>query len=108
MSAQSMQALAGANEVRLAGAAARRELGKLPRREGLVRCAEWLETGGNGAEGVRLRKLLTAIHRMGDWGATDLLNTAATHPASQVRYVRELTERQRHTLAGVLRRKAAA
>ena len=103
MSVQSMQALARANEVRIENAHIRRELAKVPMREGKAKLADLLLDPPPALLSARLMHLLQGIDRVGPQVARAILRDAQILPPCQVKPLRMLTMRQRMALASVLR-----
>jgi len=110
---QHMAALARGNELRMASAAIRREIGALPRREALVRVAELFDDPPEAIQRTRVDLLLRAVPGMGLRKTHMLL---ARVGCNEYRHVgpdvnwgwsqRALTERQRRVIAVELRRMA--
>lgn len=105
-------ALARANAVRLESAAMRRRVRELPRREALLRVADWFDDPPEPIQRTRADLVLCAVPRLGQIIAWRML---AAVNAYGVRYVgptvggsgrRALSERQRRVIAAELRRMA--
>ena len=105
-------ALAHANAVRLESAAMRRRVRELPRREALLRVADWFDAPPEAIQRTRADRVLRAVPRLGPLTARRMLADAGVFTA---RYVgptvggdrRPLTERQRRVIAAELRAMAA-
>lgn len=109
--AQHEQALAKGNAIRYAMAARRRELGN---GGGFRLAAECLDHPDETVARMRLGRLLTALHRVGDERARKIVARAGLTPGMLLRRIgpfvptksgtdHVLTERQRHQLAEALR-----
>jgi hypothetical protein len=107
MTAQSMEALAGANEIRIGISRIRRYVEGLPQPLAAVRVADALEHDYDepAIGAMRAGGLLAAIHRFGPARVRACLRLAGVESAD--RRVRELSERQRRVIAGQLRLWAA-
>lgn len=98
---QHLIALERADEVRLARAALKREIGKLPRIEGKRALADLIEfTEDDRYLGAKVGYLLTAPHRVGPSWAKKLLSRLQIPPSKRLA---ELSGRQRTMLAFALR-----
>lgn len=107
MSAQSMQALAVANEIRTAGLRWRREVASQDAVSSRETLARTLEAGDFSLEvgALRLVAFLTAASRIGEYKARKMIGEAGI--LRRDLRVRDLTERERGALAVALRRRAA-
>lgn len=106
---QHLEALATANERRLEKARIRREIAKLPMREGLVALADMLDDGPCPGLGcARVTDAIAFADRIGLRQAERLLHQSERFPPSAGTLVRELTVRQRRVIAAALRRRAGA
>lgn len=101
-SPQALEAFALANERRLARAVIRREVIALDHRAGRERVAELLGDPPPELGGASIAMVLCWIHRVGPRQTRRWL-TSLSMPVSELRQVRELTERQRREIAGRLR-----
>lgn len=112
---QNMEALALANTVRIEGAAHRRELRALARRDAFLKAAELLEDPPPSVQRMKVGHLLTGIHRVGEVESAKILKRSGIYDRvpqigpqyRDLRKRRVLSERQRLALAGELRRRAA-
>lgn len=102
---QRNEAMARANEVRAAVAAFKREIAPLTMAEGCAKVAEFLDDPREPLDAIRAFPLLASIKRIRDSKAYSLLDAAGIRNADK--RVRDLTPRQRYTLAAHLRMKAA-
>lgn len=103
MSAQSMAALAYANNIRLTQAAWKRDLHAQSRDDGCRIVATELRAGfSEPVERLRLRVILGAIHRMGPHRATRLIDRAGLLRNRLNGQVSELTASERERLARTL------
>lgn len=109
MTAQAMQALALANQIRSAGVAIRREMGALPSAESRRRAAELLRDPPDAIARMRVGYFLSGVHRLGKHRAHEFLFRAGLGLQDERRIgssdhtgVRTLTDRQREALAMVL------
>lgn len=108
-SAQHMDALALANARRLEKARVRREISALPMREGMVALADLLDDGPCPGLGcARIADALGFVRHFGVREAERMLHRAERFPPSGTLLVRELTDRQRRSIAAALRRSAGA
>ena len=103
---QPLLALAKANQVRLAGAALRRELKRLSYEESRARVASLLESPPPPVLSLRLGHLLRACPRMGPVGASKIARSAGIRPGAETMAVRRLVGRERMRLATALRQQA--
>lgn len=106
MNAQTAEALALANEIRLATARWRTQVRTRPRREGAIALAEVLEQRRIGRElgSLRLRRFLGAARGHGPEATARICAEAGIYRHDP--RLRELTLRERAALAAVLRRRA--
>lgn len=111
MSAQAMEALAKANEIRIGGAAIRRELKALERVDSLTRAAEYLRDPDDVVRRMRVGHFLCGIRLVRASTMRRLLRSAALPTSAEDSVIgpvewdshrRPLTERQRLSLAVVL------
>ena len=102
---QRREALRVANERRMAIARLRNSLGELSYRDGLARVADLLESDDGDVGAMRISHLLSGCYRVGPAKVEELLRHAGGRlgPVSPSRKVRDLTDRQRRDLCGVLR-----
>ncbi len=91
---QHMQALARANEVRLARAELKRRV-----MDGDMTAADVILHSPWEAESMAVTELLMSQHR---WGRTRARRFLATIPMTETKTIGSMTERQRHSLAGML------
>lgn len=101
MSAQALEALAQANEVRLAAAALRRSIGELPFEDGTRLVALLLEDHDPVAGAVPVSRLISSPQRIGARRVDRLLRYAGI--MSGDRRVRDLSVRQVALLVALLR-----
>jgi hypothetical protein len=111
---QALEALEFANTVRIESARIRREVGELPRRQGLLRVAELLLDPPEPIQRTRVDRLICSVRNIGADTAVRIAREAEVNPARHVGPVvatavprSVLTARQRHALAAELRRRAA-
>lgn len=102
MSAQSMRALALANEIRFAQAAVMREIRKAKSAESKQLAADALRDPTETVGGVRLNRLLRSVNRYGERRVRLLMGRAGIPVARLSRRVRELSDRERNALADAL------
>jgi hypothetical protein len=104
---QSMEALARANKIRLGGLRYRRKVASQPAGKGRLTLARTLERNGFPPEigALRLRRFLASAAGIGEWKAAEICNDAGM--ARRDPRIRELTLRERSSLAASLRRRAA-
>jgi hypothetical protein len=98
---QHLDALALANEIRLAQAAVLREIRSANGTAGDL-AAEALRNPTDTVGSIRLERLLRALPRMGPRYADKTLAEVGMSRGRLSRRVRELTERERHVLADAL------
>jgi hypothetical protein len=98
--AQSMSALQRANEVRLAGARFKRQVAQLEQREALARVAR-LVASPRELGVMRVEHVLMACPRIGHDKCRALLLRARIQASGAIR-LRDLTDRQRDDLCGLL------
>lgn len=111
---QHMEALAIANTVRYEGAAQRREIAALPRKDAMREAADRLLDPPPGLQRMKVGHFLTAIPRVGEVESAKLLKRSGIYdrvpqigPAFRdVNKRRVLSDRQRRNLALELRRLA--
>lgn len=103
---QSMRALARANEVRIGSMHWRRKVSRQPAVQGRLTLARTLERNGFPPEvgALRLRRFLTSGHRIGERKAGEICTEAGLIRRDP--RIRELTLRERSSLAAALRRRA--
>ena len=82
MSAQSLQALAGANEIRLEGARLRREMGAMHFAASRRQCAKLLLNPPDSIARMRVGRLLMGVHRLGQVKGQRMLSLAGLPPAA--------------------------
>lgn len=106
MSAQSMESLAKANEIRLEMAALKRDIRKLPRREALERCADLLERPPHSIYRMRVGTLLSSVHRYGPGRVDHLLRRGEVRGMVADWSIGRLSVRQREHIARLVREAA--
>ena len=103
---QAKEALKIANQARSAQAKVYAGLRVGPRQESLIRAASMLEDPSEVVASCRLDRFLKAIHRYPYTARDRCLHHARVGPASYVRKIEALSDRQRLALASCLRAQA--
>lgn len=103
MSVQSMQALARANEIRLAKSAIKARIGSFGRHDAANLAADIVGTANpdTAAGAMSVAELVKAVPRHGEWAATRACRHAGI--VSPQKKLRDLTPRQRGELALAIR-----
>jgi hypothetical protein len=108
MTPQRVEAKAHADRIRVAGARLRAEIRMLPFAQARALVASLLEAAEPPAGFVALKvlRVLQFLPKVGEYHAIRLLQAVGVFQTSQTCRVRDLTERQRLALAGLLREDA--